>query len=141
MGLTLRVGPPRERPLRRVARRQLEEERGAAPLVPSVAYLAAVRLDDAVAHRQSESGAFSYRLGGEKRLKELRLVFRRHTRTVVLDFEAYLLADVEQPDHDAPFRSHHRFDRLLSVDHEVERHLLQLGEVRLKLPLSRRLDV
>src|SRR5207244_12342018 len=110
-------------------------------LVSLVPDRSTVRLDDSVADRQPEAGALPYRLRGEERLKELRLVFRRHARTIVVDLEAYFLADVEESDQDAAFHPADSLDRLLGVDDEVERHLFELGEVRVHLARARRLDV
>src|SRR5436190_16469419 len=93
-----------------VAGRQLEEKRCAAPLVRPVSDRAAVRLDDAVAHRKSEARALADRLRGEERLEQLGFVLGADARTVVEDLEAYFATRVGQADQDPPFLSSGRFD-------------------------------
>ena len=59
-----------------IGRGQFEEERRAAALVVRIADHAAVRVDDAVAHRQAEAGALADGLRREERLEQLALVAR-----------------------------------------------------------------
>src|SRR5262245_5521197 len=102
---------------------------------------AAVRFDDAVAHRQAETGPLADGLRREERLKQLGLVVRRYAGPVVLHLEAHFLSGVEHANEDAASRAAGRLDRLLRVDHEVENDLLDLREVRVHLACGRHLDV
>src|SRR5437763_586049 len=81
--------------------------------------------------RQAEPGALADRLGRKERLKQLRLVFRRDPGPIVLNFEANFLSRIEEANHDVSSLPSGGFERLLRVDHEIERHLLELGEVRI----------
>src|SRR5436189_3355122 len=99
----------------RIARRELEKKRRAAPVVGPVANRAAVRVDDAVAHRQTEAGAFADRFRREERLKEFRLVFRPDAGSVVEHFEPDLAAGVVQADQNATLLAAFGLDRLLRV--------------------------
>src|SRR5262245_17596661 len=102
---------------------------------------AAVGFDDAVADREAEARALADRLGGEERLEQFRLVFRQDAGPVVLHLEPDLPAGVEDADQNPPLRTARRFDRLLRVDHEIQRDLFDLGEVRIDLARRRELDV
>lgn len=65
------------------SQRKLYGERGAAVNIVFRAYQAAMRGDDAVADTQSQSGAFSHRLGGKKRIEYLVDMVIRYTGTVI----------------------------------------------------------
>src|SRR5213078_1265403 len=100
------------------------------PLVVEVARRAAVGIDDPVAYRQAEAGSRAHGFGREERLKELLLVLRRHSRTVIPHLEADLLPDVGQPDLNPAALPSGALDGLLRVDDEIQQHLLELGERR-----------
>ena len=106
------------------------------PRVGMAANHTAIGVDDAVAHGKPEPGPLADRLGGEKRLKQLPLVLRRHAGSVVLDFEPYLPPVFVQAEQNAASLASPRLDRLLRIDDEIERDLLELGDVRVDLPGS-----
>ena len=81
------------------------------------------------------------RLGREERLEQLRFVLGRHAGPIVLHFEPDLFAGVEDANEDAALLPAGRLDRLLRVDDEVQRDLLDLGEVRVDLARRRELDI
>jgi hypothetical protein len=101
---------------------------------------AAERVDDAVADRQPKSRALTDRLGREEGLKQLRLVLGRHAGAGVLDLEHHAIALVPRAQRDAPGLPPRHHDRLLGVDHEVQHHLLELGEDRQRVPPGGVLD-
>jgi len=80
--------------------------------------------------REAESSPVPDRLRREERLKELRLVVRRHARSVVGHLEPDPDARVGQPDANPSLVSSGRLDRLLRVDDKVQQHLFQFGERR-----------
>src|SRR5262245_43861197 len=108
--------------------RQLEIEDRSPRGGLAVADLPAHRVDDAVAHGQAEPGAFTDGFRGEERLKQLGLVLGRHAGTRVLDLQDYAPAFVTAANGDPPRQTTRLEDRLLRVDDEVERDLLQLGK-------------
>ena len=111
-------------------RRQLEEEDRAALQRAAIANDAAVRLDDAVADREAKAGAFANGLGREERLKELGLVLGRHTRAAVLHLETAAIRRARSTRMSMRCRRQMPQHRLFGIDHEVQDHLLQLGEHR-----------
>ena len=117
-----------------IADRQLEEEGGTSARVAVVADCAAVRLDDSIAHGQTEAGALADSLGRKERLEQLRFVLGGHSGSVVLHFEAHFLAAVEHPDENATLLMAGGLDGLLRVDDEIENDLFELREICAHLP-------
>src|SRR5439155_5943410 len=121
--------------------RKLEVERRATPVAAALTNRTSIRFDDDVADRQAKAGSLADGLGGKERLKQLRLVFCRHAGPIVLNLEADFLSRIEQANHNVSSLPSGGFERLLRVDHEIERHLLELGKVRMDVANRRRLDV
>jgi len=88
---------------------------------------AAMRLDDAEAHRESDAG----RLGRGERLEHPRAERRGDARAVVRDSERqHAPAGVEATGDADPARRRTILQRLLRVDHQVEHHLVERVGVR-----------
>ena len=100
-----------------------------------------MRLDDAVHHRQTQPGALAHRLGGEKRLEDVRLRGLVHATAVVADPDMRIPARRRQAqplrrggvqrhgiqaDDDAAAAT---VQRVPGVGAQVHQHLLQLGGV------------
>ena len=87
-------------------------------------------LNDGVRDRQSESGALADVLRREEGIEDLVLDVRRHARPVIADLQhdRVLFAVMPRPQHQraAPIGRQHG---LLSVDHKVQQHLLNLMRV------------
>src|SRR5438034_10754322 len=99
---------------------------------------AAMSLDDAKAHRQSDSEADSCGLGGEIRLEYSRAKMRGNAGPVVCHRDADHVSEVvETAGHTYPPRSGVVLQGLLRVDDQVEHHLMELvgvGEYERKTP-------
>src|SRR5581483_3816424 len=77
--------------LRRAAlRRQHNREARQPSRIALDADLAAVVLDDAVAHRKPEAGALAHVLGGEERIEHLADVLGGDAGAVVFEFDAQM---------------------------------------------------
>src|SRR6185503_19614433 len=85
-------------------------------------------MNDAVTHREPESGSLTDRLGGEERLEQLGFVLRRATRARVFDFEMHLIVLIERADNDAARLGRAAAHGLLGIDEEIQDDLLELGE-------------
>src|ERR1019366_6026579 len=100
-GVPLRASPPRTgtsflprqlrkrqlRPLRWLER-QRDGERGSFTHLAHHLDIAAVRLDNPIRHRQSKPPALTFRLGGEKRMKDLGQILRWNSLAVVRHHQA-----------------------------------------------------
>src|SRR5262249_34248136 len=90
-------GDPRPRPPTTTpGARSADRERGPHALIAHNVDGAAMIRNDAVGERQPKAGPFAGLLGGEEEVERALHLLRRHPPAVVLDIDAYAVADARQ---------------------------------------------
>ena len=111
-------------------RGQLDHKIGAAPRPGLHGHLAAMFLHDAVDDRETQSGAYAHRLGGEEGIENARGNLRRNPRAIIAHLEGHPPRGDASRAHSDPAAAAALLDGLLGVHQQIEHHLLQLVGIR-----------
>ena len=82
--------------------------------------------NNSVCDRHPKTGTLANRLGGEKRLENMRLSVFTHAATVIQYADIYTLILGTGMNEKPPVVTPGRFDRLGGIGNEIEEHLVDL---------------